>query len=49
MDFDCELRMLLHQSHAGCLIGKGGSRIKELREVCKLLCILHVYDLCLEK
>ncbi|XP_042903287.1 heterogeneous nuclear ribonucleoprotein K isoform X3 [Parasteatoda tepidariorum] len=32
MEFDCELRMLLHQSHAGCLIGKGGSRIKELRE-----------------
>ncbi|GIY62288.1 heterogeneous nuclear ribonucleoprotein K [Caerostris extrusa] len=33
MEFDCELRMLLHQSHAGCLIGKGGSRIKELREI----------------
>lgn len=31
-DSDYELRMLLHQSHAGCLIGKGGSRIKELRE-----------------
>lgn len=29
---ECELRMLVHQSHAGCLIGRGGSRIKELRE-----------------
>lgn len=27
-----EVRMLVHQSHAGALIGKGGSRIKELRE-----------------
>jgi len=24
--------MLVHQSHAGAIIGKGGSKIKELRE-----------------
>ena len=27
-----ELRLLVHQSHAGALIGRGGSKIKELRE-----------------
>ncbi|XP_076354592.1 heterogeneous nuclear ribonucleoprotein K isoform X1 [Tachypleus tridentatus] len=32
MNFECELRMLLHQSHAGCVIGRAGFRIKELRE-----------------
>ena len=26
------IRMLIHQSHAGAIIGKGGSKIKELRE-----------------
>ncbi|UYV72567.1 HNRNPK [Cordylochernes scorpioides] len=31
-DGHCEVRMLLHQSHAGCIIGKGGSQIKILRE-----------------
>lgn len=30
--FECEMRMLMHQSHAGCVIGRGGQRIKELRE-----------------
>lgn len=25
--------MLVHQSQAGCIIGKAGSKIKELREV----------------
>ena len=24
--------MIVHQSHAGALIGRGGSKIKELRE-----------------
>ena len=32
MDFDCELRMLIHQSQAGCVIGRAGFKIKELRE-----------------
>lgn len=30
---EVDLRMLLHQSLAGCVIGKGGSKIKELRDV----------------
>lgn len=29
---DSELKVLVHQSHAGAVIGRGGSRIKELRE-----------------
>lgn len=28
-----EIRILLHQSLAGCVIGKGGSKIKELKDV----------------
>uniref|UniRef100_UPI00398F8BEE heterogeneous nuclear ribonucleoprotein K isoform X8 n=1 Tax=Pristiophorus japonicus TaxID=55135 RepID=UPI00398F8BEE len=31
-DFDCELRMLVHQSQAGSIIGVKGVKIKELRE-----------------
>ncbi|XP_046688619.1 heterogeneous nuclear ribonucleoprotein K homolog, partial [Homalodisca vitripennis] len=26
------IRMLVHQSQAGCIIGKGGLKVKELRE-----------------
>ncbi|XP_014260127.1 heterogeneous nuclear ribonucleoprotein K-like [Cimex lectularius] len=29
---EVDLRLLLHQSLAGCVIGKGGSKVKELRE-----------------
>ncbi|XP_077556508.1 heterogeneous nuclear ribonucleoprotein K-like [Haemaphysalis longicornis] len=29
---ESEMRLLMHQSHAGCIIGRGGCRIKELRE-----------------
>ncbi|KAK2141731.1 hypothetical protein LSH36_1051g00016 [Paralvinella palmiformis] len=32
MDFESELRMLIHQSQAGCIIGRAGFKIKELRE-----------------
>ncbi|CAL8322480.1 unnamed protein product [Lota lota] len=32
MDFDCELRLLIHQSMAGGIIGVKGAKIKELRE-----------------
>uniref|UniRef100_A0A3Q2YRL4 Heterogeneous nuclear ribonucleoprotein K n=1 Tax=Hippocampus comes TaxID=109280 RepID=A0A3Q2YRL4_HIPCM len=32
IDFDCELRLLIHQSLAGGIIGVKGSKIKELRE-----------------
>ncbi|XP_043939624.1 heterogeneous nuclear ribonucleoprotein K isoform X2 [Protopterus annectens] len=31
-DFDCELRILIHQSLAGGIIGVKGAKIKELRE-----------------
>lgn len=33
IDFDCELRLLIHQSLAGSIIGVKGAKIKELREV----------------
>ncbi|CAN8029515.1 unnamed protein product, partial [Ixodes persulcatus] len=29
---ESEMRLLMHQSHAGCVIGRAGCRIKELRE-----------------
>ncbi|OWK07234.1 HNRNPK, partial [Cervus elaphus hippelaphus] len=32
-DFDCELRLLIHQSLAGGIIGVKGAKIKELREL----------------
>uniref|UniRef100_A0A8B9KXW3 Heterogeneous nuclear ribonucleoprotein K n=1 Tax=Astyanax mexicanus TaxID=7994 RepID=A0A8B9KXW3_ASTMX len=32
VDFDCELRILIHQSLAGSIIGVKGAKIKELRE-----------------
>lgn len=31
-DYNCEIRMLVHQSQAGCIIGRAGFKIKELRE-----------------
>lgn len=33
MDFECDLRLLIHQSLAGSIIGVKGAKIKELREV----------------
>jgi hypothetical protein len=33
MDYTTELRLLVHQSQAGCIIGRGGDKIKELRHV----------------
>lgn len=29
---DIDMRMMVHQSQAGCVIGKGGSKIKEIRD-----------------
>ena len=29
---NAEIRMLIHQFHAGAVIGRGGAKIKELRE-----------------
>jgi hypothetical protein len=34
-----ELRLLYHHTQVGCIIGKGGAKIKELREVS----VIHVY------
>ena len=31
-----EIRILVHQSHAGALIGRSGSKIKELRDKCNI-------------
>uniref|UniRef100_T1JIW8 K Homology domain-containing protein n=1 Tax=Strigamia maritima TaxID=126957 RepID=T1JIW8_STRMM len=33
LDFECEVHVLVHQSQAGCIIGRAGFKIKELREV----------------
>lgn len=33
LSFDCEVRLLIHQSLAGSIIGVKGAKIKELREV----------------
>ncbi|KHN71688.1 Heterogeneous nuclear ribonucleoprotein K [Toxocara canis] len=41
---DSELRLLVHQSHAGAIIGRGGYRIKELREETSTQ--LKVYSQC---
>lgn len=35
-DDEYDIRMLIHQSLAGCVIGKGGSKIKEIRDVSTL-------------
>ncbi|CAI5439424.1 unnamed protein product [Caenorhabditis angaria] len=40
----CELRILIHQSHAGGLIGRSGSKIKELREKCSAR--LKIFSMC---
>ena len=34
---DLDIRLLIHQSRAGCVIGKAGAKIKELREVSSYL------------
>lgn len=43
-DFDCEMRTLVHQSQAGCIIGRAGFKIKELRE--KTGANIKVYSTC---
>ncbi len=32
-EYTTELRLMIHQSQAGCVIGRGGDKIKELRQV----------------
>lgn len=39
---DVDIRMLVHQSQAGCIIGKGGLKIKELREVSVISLSYHL-------
>ena len=36
-EYDGEVRLLIHQSQAGCIIGRAGFKIKELREVSMLI------------
>ena len=31
---ESEIRFLIHQSQAGAIIGRGGNKVKEMREVC---------------
>lgn len=38
---EIDVRMLVHQSQAGCIIGKGGLKIKELREVSRRICFVR--------
>jgi len=33
-DDESEIRFLIHQSQAGAIIGRGGNKVKEMREVC---------------
>lgn len=41
---DVDLRLLVHQSQAGCIIGKGGGKVKELRE--KTGARIKIYSSC---
>jgi len=44
LDFEAEIRMLVHQSQAGAIIGRAGYKIKELRE--KTNTTIKVYSSC---
>ena len=33
LNFDCEVRILVHQSQVGSIIGRAGGKIKELRDI----------------
>lgn len=39
---ECELRILVHQSLAGCVIGRGGTKIKELKD--QIGCRLKIFS-----
>ncbi|XP_070507261.1 heterogeneous nuclear ribonucleoprotein K-like isoform X2 [Chironomus tepperi] len=39
---ECELRVLIHQSLAGCVIGKSGAKIKELKD--RIGCRLKIFS-----
>lgn len=44
LNFDAELRLLVHQSQAGCIIGRAGFKIKELRE--ETGAVIKVFSVC---
>lgn len=39
---DFKIRLIVHQSQAGCVIGKAGFKVKELREVGPSVIIWHL-------
>ena len=41
-DEESEIRFLIHQSQAGAIIGRGGGKVKEMREVCQACMIAFV-------
>ena len=47
-DIECEVRMLIHQTQAGRIIGRGGCKVKELRQVMndvlKMLCSSQIFS-----
>lgn len=40
-DDESEIRFLIHQSQAGAIIGRGGNKVKEIREVGYLCLFAH--------
>lgn len=42
---ELDVRLLIHQSRAGCVIGKAGAKIKELREVSAIFFLFYFYSL----
>ena len=44
---ESEIRFLIHQSQAGAIIGRGGNKVKEMREVwCRCLLTSVVWVFC---
>lgn len=46
---ECELRILVHQSLAGCVIGRGGTKIKELKDVSAAFLLLQNFKALINK
>ncbi len=40
-EYMTEIRLMIHQSQAGCVIGRGGDKIKELRQVYTMLIYMY--------
>lgn len=41
---ELDLRMMIHQSQAGCVIGKAGYKIKEIREASSFFFLIAIVD-----